>query len=638
MNSHVSGNLAPGDTQTSLPTNYRPAARTSQFLKYMTPSGSQERKAEHNLHTRASYLTLRDVVPSSSLVYGAANNQDTTAGTGDLAHSAGDNHPIAFGSQNLRNLSSNDSQVHGASNDQYTTTSAQTVGNMASDPSHVQDAANNQHVTTRDDQAQGNMVPSSSHTYSAANVQRASTDTQTFSDITPCDSQSYDAVNVQHTPVETPLFSSMAPHSSQLHFPANNHRVAASTQTSSNFASSNLQGHFSMPNQSTATSSQTSSNIALDNLQAHIAAHNQAAGADSRVPSNVPASGSRTQGVSNNPSESSGSSSTLVPPKRITRRSRNYMAACNQSAASRPHTTIQAITGPSSFSGHVGRLPTTPWTSSITMEPFMATDPVRGSPSPSLIAFNANQLATGRLPDFRRFPMQLTPNDITEALSEQQQLNQIQYGPGSPQEDDSQLRSSDQHSSVHQSQSAAQQPTGALRLPRSQQPHAAQRPMPVFLGQPLGPQGYHPQLTATPYGLPVPSVPPPFGAPPTVPRYHQYAPAGASAQLPGPAVFNTAWSNTIGQPAIHHGAGTPVHNPLPYCAGQSAMYPQPAVAGTSVRLQLMTRGGSPPYEMAMGTGFLPFQQTAWEATPVGWGVVRVTNVSMVTRGSWRRYR
>ena len=611
MNSHMSGNLASGDTQTSMPMNNQPTARTSQFLKYMTPSRSQAHNAEDNLHTSASHLTLHDMPPSSSQVHSAANNQDATTSTRELAHSAVDSHTMASDCQNLRNVSSSNSQVHGASNNQYTTTGAQTLGNMASGPSHVHSAANNQPTTT---------------------------DTQIISNVAPCSSQSYGAANVQRTTTDTPLFSSMAPHSSQSPLATNYQRTTTGTQASSNSASSNLQGHFALPNQPTATRNQTSSKIALGNLQAHIAAHNQAAGVDTQISSNVPASGPRTQVVSHNRSESSGSSGTLVPPNRMTRRSRNFMAARNQSAASRSHPTMQAIAGPSSFSGHVGQMRTTPWTSSITMEPFMATDPVRGAPSPSLLAFNANQLATGRLPDFRRFPMQLTPSEMAEALIEQQQLNQIQYGPGSSQEDDFQLQRGAQQSSIHQSQPAAQQHTGALQLPRSQQPHAAQRPMPVFLGQPLGPQGFHPQLTATPYGLPVPSVPPPFGAPPTVPRYHQYAPAGASAPLPGPAVFNTAWSNTIGQPAIHRGAGAPVLNPLPYRAGSSAMYPQPAVAGTSVRLQQMTRGGSPPYEMAMGTGFLPFQQTAWEAGPVGWGVVRVTNVSRVTRRSWRRYR
>lgn len=579
------GNLASGDTLTTIPTSNQPTASSSQFLRYMTSDSSQVHGALNAQQTTTGDHTLSDMPSHSSRVHGAANNQETTSGSRDLPPGAADNQRTTSSSHSLRDLSSGSLQVHGATNNQHGIIGTQTLGSMASSPSHIQDAANYQHTTTGY-QASTNMASGSSRSHNVAHSQR----------------------------------------------------TATTVPTTSNPVSSNSHRYIAAHNQRTATSDQTSNNIALGNLQAHIAAHNQGASVGTQVSSDVPTSGSRTQGISDIGSESTESFSTILPSRSAARRTRNLIAAGNQSAASRSHMTMQASAGPSSFGGYVGEMRTTPWTSSNTMDPFIASHPVRGASSPSLLAFNANQRVEDCLPDFRRFPMQLTPGHINQAPNEQQQVNQFQYGQGFQQEEDSQLPLGAQRPSVHQLQPAARQHTGTLQLPRSQQPHSAQRPMPVFFEQQLGPQGYPQQLTATPYGLPVPSVPPPLGAPPTVPRYHQYAPASAAAPLPGPAVFNTAWSNTVGQPAIHHGAGAPVLNPLPYRAGSSAMYPQPAVAGTSVRLQLMTRGGNPPYEMAMGTNFLPFQQTAWEAAPVGWGVVRVTNVSRMRRRRWVRYQ
>ena len=65
---------------------------------------------------------------------------------------------------------------------------------------------------------------------------------------------------------------------------------------------------------------------------------------------------------------------------------------------------------------------------------------------------------------------------------------------------------------------------------------------------------------------------------------------------------------------------------LPYQPGTDTMYPR-SFGGASVRLQELTRNGQPAYETATNAANLPFVETAREAKPAEWGVLRVGNVS-----------
>lgn len=117
-----------------------------------------------------------------------------------------------------------------------------------------------------------------------------------------------------------------------------------------------------------------------------------------------------------------------------------------------------------------------------------------------------------------------------------------------------------------------------------------------------------------------------------------FPPAEAPTRTSGDAM----WMEMYGpdsQRAARHGA--PVSNRpaqmrqpavvstlpvLPYQPGTDTMYPK-SVGGASVRLQELTRNGQPAYETATNPANLPFGETAREAKPAEWGVLRVGNVS-----------
>ena len=91
-----------------------------------------------------------------------------------------------------------------------------------------------------------------------------------------------------------------------------------------------------------------------------------------------------------------------------------------------------------------------------------------------------------------------------------------------------------------------------------------------------------------------------------------------------PMVMNSEWTNRYGTPRQ---ANVPVLKSLPYRSGSDAMFPQPAVAGMSVKLQQMQRGGRPDFPTVMSEQYLPFVENTRETRPDEWGVLKVSNVS-----------
>ena len=80
------------------------------------------------------------------------------------------------------------------------------------------------------------------------------------------------------------------------------------------------------------------------------------------------------------------------------------------------------------------------------------------------------------------------------------------------------------------------------------------------------------------------------------------------------------------QAPTRQGTGISTLRMLPYQPGNDTMYPR-SVGGASVRLQELTRNGQPSCEVAASSVNLPFGETAREAKPAEWGVVKIGNVS-----------
>ena len=99
----------------------------------------------------------------------------------------------------------------------------------------------------------------------------------------------------------------------------------------------------------------------------------------------------------------------------------------------------------------------------------------------------------------------------------------------------------------------------------------------------------------------------------------------ASPAPGGQVVTNTEWSNRFGG-MVRQPSAAPALPLLPYRPGSDAMYPLPT-AGSSVRLQHLTRDGQPTGEQAMRPENIPFAEVARNTTPAEWGVARIGNVS-----------
>ena len=108
----------------------------------------------------------------------------------------------------------------------------------------------------------------------------------------------------------------------------------------------------------------------------------------------------------------------------------------------------------------------------------------------------------------------------------------------------------------------------------------------------------------------------PISAPPPV----SILPGGAR-----PIVSSSEWSNRFGNNT--QASLQPSVTTLPYRPGSDTMYPMPMTLGSSIRLQVLTRNGTPSFEEAIKDDKLPFVETARETKSAEWGVMKLSNVS-----------
>ena len=70
---------------------------------------------------------------------------------------------------------------------------------------------------------------------------------------------------------------------------------------------------------------------------------------------------------------------------------------------------------------------------------------------------------------------------------------------------------------------------------------------------------------------------------------------------------------------------------LPYRPGSDDMYPHATAEGSSVQLQQLERHGGPNYDTASKPENIPFVESARQAKPAEWGVLKIGNVSGVMK-------
>lgn len=98
-----------------------------------------------------------------------------------------------------------------------------------------------------------------------------------------------------------------------------------------------------------------------------------------------------------------------------------------------------------------------------------------------------------------------------------------------------------------------------------------------------------------------------------------------------PIVGNPDWNGRFNGSGSHgRPMNTHILTTLPYQPDTDIMCPTPAVAGASVKLQQLTRNGVPTIHQIVNLENLPFSELAQEARPARWGVVKITNVSILT--------